>query len=314
MKRRNKNSVKTVKQSKCRSKLNSIILVILFITTSVTTFCEAPGVKTVEAGAEEKSSLITTGPSITVTSKSSITAEDVEVVSAEAIRSRFHEVSDTVSGAGITAEKKPENFHEIFNRNTHEDEINYAIQCAYELGKKDAQEEHEKAEAEKERQKAEEEAAEKKKLEEERKKDYYTEGFGIKSSIMSSSGLTAEQIDGLLVGTDLYGIGGPVKDVEDIYGVNAYFTLAVSSLESGYGSSNFAKVNNNIFGMLGKSFNNYSESVYYFGKLMTIYKNSRGLDMSPYGINPTYCTDGSDWDGEVTKLMNSYVRKANEKY
>lgn len=302
MKRRNKNSVRKVSKKRDKhimhqSKLNSIILVILFTATFSVSYCEMPVAKTVEANnTNTDSSQLATGSGI------------VETTTAGAIQSRFHEVSDTVTNGGIDLTYSTDIEVGLTNNKQF---MEYAIRCAYELGKKDAQEAYEEAEQEEREKKKQEKEKEKK---QEKKKDYHTDGFGIKSSIMCSSGLTGKQIDGLLIGTDLYGIGGPVKDIEDKYGVNAYFTIAVASLESSYGSSNMAKRQNNIFGMLGHSFNNYSESVYFFGRLMDKYKNERGLDMSPYGINPTYCTDGSDWDGMVTSLMNTYVRKANEKY
>lgn len=306
MKRRNKNSVRKVARLMHRSKLNSIILTILFITTFGVSYYEMPVAKTVKASNTNttNSSQITTGSGIVTTT-------------ADAIRVRFNEVSDsvtTVSPSGITEDYSMDFAYNFERAKKEKEAMDYAIHCAYELGRKDAQKEYEELERQKKEEREKKRQAEERRKKEEEKKDYHTDGFGVKSSIMCSSGLTGEQIDGLLVGTDLYGIGGPVKDIEDIYGVNAYFTISVASLESSYGSSNMAKRQNNIFGMLGHSFNSYGECVYFFGRLMDKYKNERGLDMSPYGINPTYCTDGSDWDGEVTSLMNSYVRKANEKY
>ena len=79
------------------------------------------------------------------------------------------------------------------------------------------------------------------------------------------------------------------EDVEDIYGVNAYFTLAVSSLESGYGSSNFAKVNNHE---VGKTFR-YQHGEYTIYNMYTkphVYFNAQnGMTMDEYLNNQRNC-------------------------
>jgi flagellum-specific peptidoglycan hydrolase FlgJ len=148
--------------------------------------------------------------------------------------------------------------------------------------------------------------------------DYYHEKFSSSSSIKEYSGLSANQIDELLEGTDLHGIGQAVYDIEQEYEISAFFTLAVCSHESGYGSSKLAKNKNNIFGIKRKasfnsSFESFSDCVYYFGKIIHAYETKHGISMNADAINKRYC-EQDDWSSQVTSLMNKYVKKANELY
>lgn len=143
--------------------------------------------------------------------------------------------------------------------------------------------------------------------------DYYHDTYTEDSSVKNLSGLIATQIDGLLEGTELYGIGEAVYEIEQEYSIDAYFTISVASLESGFGSSELAHSKNNIFGMRNCSFDSYSASVRYFGKLMHSYEYDHDITMTPEGINPRYCELDS-WHGKVVKLMNQYVREANNLY
>lgn len=143
--------------------------------------------------------------------------------------------------------------------------------------------------------------------------DYNYNQVTSSTSVKGSSGLTAQQIDTLLEGTDLYGIGQAVYEVEQTNGINAYFTISVASLESGYGSSDLAKNKNNIFGMINCSFDSFDSCVAYFGKLMNDYEYKHNITMTTEGINPRYCELDS-WTGKVVSLMNRYIREANELY
>ncbi|MBO9599861.1 MAG: glucosaminidase domain-containing protein, partial [Cohnella sp.] len=80
------------------------------------------------------------------------------------------------------------------------------------------------------------------------------------SVVKSQSGLTEEDIGEMLEGTDLadQGLEEAILDIEEEYGVNAYFTIAVMKLESGNGESRLAKRKNNLFGLnaiAGDAFN-----------------------------------------------------------
>ena len=131
------------------------------------------------------------------------------------------------------------------------------------------------------------------------------------STVINPSGLSAEQIDGLIWNTNLCGIGEVVKEIEDNYGVNAFYTLGVCSLESGYGTSSLALQSNNIFGIIGFRFNSFDECVLYFGKLMDKYSKVMLMNIST--INSTYCTN-PQWKYDVVDIMNDYISMANNSY
>lgn len=145
--------------------------------------------------------------------------------------------------------------------------------------------------------------------------DYYHNGFNSSSSVLTTSNLSADQIEGMLSDyPGLDGLGSVIYQIEQENGVNAYYTLAVASLESGYGKSNLAQTKNNLFGMINCTFQSKTSCVEYFGELMNKYESRLGSEnMTPAGINPTYCTSDT-WAGKVTTLMNQWVNLANEMY
>jgi flagellum-specific peptidoglycan hydrolase FlgJ len=143
--------------------------------------------------------------------------------------------------------------------------------------------------------------------------DYYHEAFSTSSIIISDSGLDADQINGLVSGSGLEGLGSAIDEIEETYGVNAFYTLAVAALESGRGTSTLATTKNNLFGLINCTFKSKESCIQYFGKLMIKYRDTYGVTMTPEGINPTYC-ETDTWAGKVVTLMNEYVTKANDLY
>lgn len=144
--------------------------------------------------------------------------------------------------------------------------------------------------------------------------DYSHDDFNEDSSVMCFSGLSAEQIEGMLDNyPGLDGLGEAIYNVEQENGVNAYYTLAVASLESGYGTTSLARNKNNLFGMINCTFKSRQSCVAYFGELMIDYRDNHDITMTPNGINPRYCTS-DEWAYKVTELMNQWVHKANEMY
>ena len=144
--------------------------------------------------------------------------------------------------------------------------------------------------------------------------DYVHEMYETTSSVKNPSGLTADQIDILLKDTKLYGIGDSVYQIEQQYGIDAYYTISVAVLESGHGRSNLATTKNNIFGlMLERNFESFDDCVRYFGRLMNKYENIYNVTMTTDGINTLYCTLNS-WSGKIVELMNQYTIRANEMF
>lgn len=131
--------------------------------------------------------------------------------------------------------------------------------------------------------------------------------------VKSNSGLSVDQINQKLSSyPGLAGLGYAIKDIENNYGVNAYFTMAVASHESGYGTSNLAINNNNLFGFKNGNkgwayFNSKGEAIYRFGA--TISKGYFGIGLiTPASINPKYCpNDGGAWASKVVTHMSRYM-------
>lgn len=89
-------------------------------------------------------------------------------------------------------------------------------------------------------------------------------------SVFTKSNLSVEQLNMILSGTGLAGYGQSFYDMEQTYGVNSLFAIAVGSHESG----NFYKTANthNYFGFRGNrgwiKFNSPNDCINYFGNLM----------------------------------------------
>lgn len=138
----------------------------------------------------------------------------------------------------------------------------------------------------------------------------HNNGFTVNSSVLMKSNLTEEDIRLLIAGTELEGIEAAIIDVEEKYGINALFTLAVARLESGNGTSRIAQKKNNLFGInaidgnafnMATTFDTKSDSVYYFGDLIKNKYVDKGLD-TIQKINKKYCTSTS-WASKVTDIM-----------
>ena len=131
--------------------------------------------------------------------------------------------------------------------------------------------------------------------------------YTVNSYIKDPSGLTADDINRMLDGTGLAGLGQAIYEAERDHHVNAYFTMGVASVESGVGTSTLAKERNNLFGLSGMSFSTKTECIQYFGKLLENYKSDD--QMTPAGINPRYCPPNNPkWSQDVVWFMNKYAK------
>lgn len=97
-------------------------------------------------------------------------------------------------------------------------------------------------------------------------------GMGhIHRDLRLASGVTAEEIEYLVQGTGLAGLGPSFAVAEWAYGVNALALLSIAILESGWGRSRLAQNNNNLFGINHprlRSFPYPAASVIYTGHLL----------------------------------------------
>lgn len=130
------------------------------------------------------------------------------------------------------------------------------------------------------------------------------EGHVYSYELFQSTHLTEEAFDYLLAGSALAGHGADFVALEESYGVNGLFALAVAKVESGLGRSKLAVKKNNYYGMLGNSFADPHEGILAFGRLMN--KGSyygRSLD----AIARTYCPPTAEaWANAVRNLMGTY--------
>jgi uncharacterized protein YgiM (DUF1202 family) len=139
------------------------------------------------------------------------------------------------------------------------------------------------------------------------------------STVQSDSGLTEDHIAVIFEGTDLANkeLEEIVLEVEEEYGINAYFTIAVMKLESGNGSSRLAKNKNNLFGLnaidgdkynKAFSFKTKGDSIRKFGQLLS--KNYVGKGYTTIEkVAKKYCPANTQWSGIVKTIMNRDYKK-----
>lgn len=129
------------------------------------------------------------------------------------------------------------------------------------------------------------------------------------------SGATAEQLDRAFVGTPMEGLGAAFERAEKQSGVNAWFLVAIATLESGYGHSALARDKNNLFGFCAYDDSPYSSATKFKTKekgieyvsdfLSREYLDAHGAyykGLSVDAVGESYATD-KDWANKVYSLM-----------
>lgn len=141
--------------------------------------------------------------------------------------------------------------------------------------------------------------------------DVYSGNFTHWTSMHSSSGLSREDIELLLKGSNIEQCADTFYECEKIYGVNAYLALGVSKLESAWGKSDAALYRNNLFGIMGSSglryFNSKDECIEYWFQLISGYYFENNM-YYPETIGTRYCEE-SEWAPYIAELMNEISRK-----
>lgn len=134
----------------------------------------------------------------------------------------------------------------------------------------------------------------------------------LQTGVTVKSNASLGQLQSLLAGTNLEGIESALLEVEQNFGVNAFFTLAVAKLESGNGKSKLAIDKNNLFGMNAVDSNPYhaafsypskSASVNDFGKRIKKGYIDQGLTTLA-SINNKY-SSSSEWSVQVESIMET---------
>lgn len=133
------------------------------------------------------------------------------------------------------------------------------------------------------------------------------------------SNATAEDIEKMLSGTALSGLGQAFVDAEKTYGVNALYMMGLAAEESGYGTSNYAVNRNNLYGWgavdsnpdLAKHFDTkYNATQFVASKLKQNYLTEGGAYHEGYtarSIDVHYCTDKKHAD-KIVDYINYLLR------
>lgn len=118
------------------------------------------------------------------------------------------------------------------------------------------------------------------------------------------SNLSEYAFDRLLEDTEMENLGKSFVDLEQEYGVNALFAMAVARTESGLGTSSMAKRQHNFFGMIGNSYNSDYEGIMGFGKLM---QKDWYYQKDIERIAKTYCPPtASHWAAQNKDFMEEF--------
>ena len=114
--------------------------------------------------------------------------------------------------------------------------------------------------------------------------------------------LNLEDVNKILAGTHLANYGQYFINMQETYGVNVVYAMAVAYLESGAGKITCGSYN--YFGMIGKNYSSPEEGINAFGKLMN---NKMYYGKSIEQIAPIYCN--SSWAGKIKSMMDSLWKK-----
>lgn len=124
------------------------------------------------------------------------------------------------------------------------------------------------------------------------------------SNVSKITNLKLEDMHLLTEGTWWSGYEESLYYLEQRYGINAIFAMAVSSLESGGGTSALARQSNNYYGLMtGNKYASRFDCTMYFGDLMNR-KYVGNSKISVYSIGPKYCPPNRQWE----VYMDNYMR------
>ena len=144
--------------------------------------------------------------------------------------------------------------------------------------------------------------------------------LSVNSDLRVASNVTSEEIDKMLEGTKLHGLGSAFVEAEQKYGVNALYMMGLACLESGFGNSAFAQKRNNLYGWNAvdsnpnnaSTFTNKKEATLYVAsKLQSNYLTEGGVyyeGYSPRAIDVHYCTDKAHAD-KIVNIVNNLLQK-----
>ena len=143
----------------------------------------------------------------------------------------------------------------------------------------------------------------------------------LQMSLVSQTKMSAEELNAVLDGTNMEGLGVVFKEAESLYDINAAALASIAIHESAWGASAFARNRNNLFGFAAytnspgsaKGFASKESCVMYVAEFMqTHYLDEAGkyyVDATLSGINPIYAAD-TGWKLDIStiwkRLENGY--------
>lgn len=145
-----------------------------------------------------------------------------------------------------------------------------------------------------------------------------------------SSNATAEELNDIVKGTNLAGIGEACVYVEQEYGINAITVLALSIHESGFGTNAISKHKNNIISYRATNKNTFRNAKTFSSKSDCIVLGMRSIAKNYLDINGKYfhgfgLTDMNvryalldsggvnyEWSSGITKLSYKYQSLINQ--
>lgn len=138
--------------------------------------------------------------------------------------------------------------------------------------------------------------------------------------LRTPSNLTGEQIEVILRGTELEGLGTTYAEAEIFYGINALVLVGISAHESGWGTSKLARERNNLFGFQAYD-SDIDKAMYFDSKEECILHVARHLSekyLSPDGryhkgytlsdVNYYYASD-EKWSVKIASMMGRFVNQ-----
>lgn len=142
----------------------------------------------------------------------------------------------------------------------------------------------------------------------------------VNTDLTIPSNVSGEEIDQMLEGTALHGLGATFAQAEQESGVNALYLMGLAALESGWGTSKYAVQRNNLYGYQAYDsdpdqaahFSGWKESTLFIARfLKKSYLTPGGsyyYGKSARSIDVKYCSDKTHAD-KIVDIVNERARK-----
>ena len=139
-------------------------------------------------------------------------------------------------------------------------------------------------------------------------------------NLLEPSNITREQAYQMLEGTALQTLSNAYVYMEELYGVNAIYLMALSAEESAWGRSELAITKNNIGGIKASDgswryFDSWGDCLDYKTRLLkNQYLSENGSyynGLSIWNVNEMYC-EQKTWSDNINNIANGLISKINK--